>query len=553
MTNKEISTQFSTLAKLMDIHGQNSFKAKSYTNAAFAIGKLPFEIEEVGIEALEGQYGIGKGIINSILEMMDEGELTVLNEMLTKTPIGIVNLLSIKGIGPKKIGQLWRELDIDSPGALLYACNENRLIALKGFGAKTQATIQEKLEFYFSNKGSMMWSQAESMIPSIEKMLESLFPDAQYNILGEYYWHKETVSSFDIVISLHRDELDEALPTEHWVFQDQLDNELTYLFKESLIFKFFCTTEFEFPKQQFIQSFSKELRPEIDFSILDEFKTEEDAFEKLGLDFMPPYLRDNHKALEKAKTKLPTIIQHSDIKGVIHNHTNWSDGVHTIEEMANACIEKGYEYFVLSDHSKTSFYANGLSVERIVAQQAEIDKLNQKLKPFRIFKSIECDILGDGSLDYDDEVLETFDVVICSVHQNLNMTEEKAMARLITAIENPYTSILGHPTGRLLITRKGYPIDHKKIIDACAANDVVIEINANPRRLDIDWRWIDYALENDVMLSINPDAHRIEGIDDIRYGVNVAQKGMLPAAMNLSSFSLSEFEEFLMHQHSKRR
>jgi DNA polymerase (family 10) len=199
----------------------------------------------------------------------------------------------------------------------------------------------------------------------------------------------------------------------------------------------------------------------------------------------------------------------------------------------------------MSDHSVSSFYANGLSIERIEKQQEEIDALNKKLAPFKIFKSIECDILNDGRLDYEEAVLATFDLVICSVHQNLKMTEEKAMQRILTAIENPFCHILGHPTGRLLLSRKGYPIDHLKIIEACVKNNVVIEINANPRRLDLDWRWIRYAVKQGVMLSINPDAHSIDGIDDIRYGVLSAQKGMMTAKDNLSSLSLHEFEMFL--------
>jgi DNA polymerase (family 10) len=213
--------------------------------------------------------------------------------------------------------------------------------------------------------------------------------------------------------------------------------------------------------------------------------------------------------------------------------------------MALACQQKGYEYLVMSDHSVSSFYANGLSIERIEKQQEEIDALNKKLAPFKIFKSIECDILNDGRLDYEEAVLATFDLVICSVHQNLKMTEEKAMQRILTAIENPYCHILGHPTGRLLLSRKGYPIDHLKIIEACVKNNVVIEINANPRRLDMDWRFIQQAIEMGAMLSINPDAHSLDGIDDIRLGVLASQKGMLTQPYNLSSLNLTAFEAYL--------
>ena len=213
--------------------------------------------------------------------------------------------------------------------------------------------------------------------------------------------------------------------------------------------------------------------------------------------------------------------------------------------MANECIKRGFEYLVISDHSKAAAYANGLTEERIREQHRYVDELNSKLKPFKIFKSIECDILNDGSMDYSNNILATFDLIIASVHSNLKMNEEKAMARLIKAIENPYTTILGHMTGRLLLSRNGYPLDHKKIIDACAANHVVIELNAHPRRLDIDWKWIDYALQKDVLLSIDPDAHALDGYNDIKYGVMAAQKGGLTKEKNLSSFSLKEFEEFL--------
>jgi DNA polymerase (family 10) len=220
--------------------------------------------------------------------------------------------------------------------------------------------------------------------------------------------------------------------------------------------------------------------------------------------------------------------------------------------MATAAKEKGLQYLVISDHSKSAFYANGLYEERVFAQHGEVEALNAQLAPFRIFKSIESDILNDGSLDYSEEVLQSFDLVIASVHSNLKMSEEKAMARLLRAIESPYTNILGHMTGRLLLSRNGYPVDHKKIIEACAANEVVIELNAHPRRLDMDWRWIDYALEKNVLISINPDAHSVAGFNDTKYGVLAAQKAGLTKKQNLSSFSLEAFEKFLVAQHGKR-
>jgi DNA polymerase (family X) len=273
----------------------------------------------------------------------------------------------------------------------------------------------------------------------------------------------------------------------------------------------------------------------------------------LGLPFIPPALRETPEDLYRIKQSgVPDLLQLSDIKGLIHAHSNWSDGGYAIRDMAEECIRSGFEYLVLSDHSKAAFYANGLDEARIRQQHREIDQLNNELAPFKIFKSIECDILNDGEMDFAPDVLASFDVVIASVHSNLQMTEEKAMKRLLGAITNPYVSILGHMTGRLLAKRKGYPVDHKAIIDACAKHEVVIEINASPMRLDMDWRWVAYALEKGVLLSVDPDAHTLEDYSWLKYGVLVAQKGGLTKVRNLSSFSLPEFEAFLTKQNQKR-
>ena len=279
---------------------------------------------------------------------------------------------------------------------------------------------------------------------------------------------------------------------------------------------------------------------------------EKEYFSLRKLNHIPAFLREDPETLT-IDSAFDKHLHHSEIKGLIHCHSDWSDGDNTIEEMAKAAMSHGMEYMAISDHSKTAAYAKGLTEDRLKAQHQYIDELNVKLAPFKIFKSIESDILGDGSLDYSDSVLSTFDLVIASVHSNLKMTEEKAMSRLLAAIENPYTTILGHMTGRLLLSRPGYPLDFKKIIDACAANHVVIELNANPNRLDIDWREIKYALQKNVLISVDPDAHSIKGIEDIRYGVFSAQKAMLTKERNLSSFSLKEFEAFLEERKRLKR
>jgi len=253
-----------------------------------------------------------------------------------------------------------------------------------------------------------------------------------------------------------------------------------------------------------------------------------------------PELRDN--TLETAiKLSRNSLIKNEDIKGILHCHSKYSDGANTLKEMAEACLESGYTYFGICDHSQSAQYAGGLKPDEVLKQHEEIEKLNKSWKtPFKVLKGIESDILFNGQLDYEPEILQKFDFVVASVHSNLKMNEEKAMQRVIAAIENPYTNILGHPTGRLLLSRAGYPIDHKKVIDACAANKVAIELNAHPYRLDIDWRWIPYCMEKGVMISINPDAHEIKGLADVQYGVNVARKGGLTPDFTLNCLSLED-------------
>jgi DNA polymerase (family 10) len=366
----------------------------------------------------------------------------------------------------------------------------------------------------------------------------------------------ETLDFLDIVTTTSQTILSDWLALKGFVL-DATNDYLSCKGPDQFELRWHMVTESHF----FIQDFTLACSPEFweawqqlpNFNAQAAFPSESAIFEQVQIPFIPSAQREDPSIIERAKAKgLNPTIQSSDIKGIIHSHSTWSDGLHTIEQMAVAAKEKGLEYLVISDHSKSAFYANGLQEDRIRAQHKEIDALNKKLAPFVIFKSIESDILNDGSLDYPDEILALFDLVIASVHSNLKMTEEKAMMRLMNAIENPYTSILGHATGRLLLSRKGYPINHEAIIKACAANDVVIELNAHPRRLDMDWRYIGQAMQEDVLISINPDAHAIDGFEDCAYGVLVAQKAGLTAAQNLSSFSLAEMMEFISYQQAKR-
>ena len=560
MDNYQIADIFGLLSKLTDIHGENNFKAKSYAIAAFTIEKLPQQLSETPREKISFIKGIGESSAKKIIEILETGSLQSLQELIEKTPTGVVEMLNIKGIGPKKISTIWKEMEIESIGELLYACKENRLRLYKGFGEKTQQNVIETIEFYLNNQGSHLYSQVEAVEPQITAYLEKLFGADKVYLTGSFKRQLEIVDELEYVINCSNEVVKPkfltANPPE---LLEENTNCLLYKLLNGLKLKLYTGTA-EFKKQlfntcaspEFIDSFSAHF-PNIDYSSTSK-QGDDVIFKQAGINYIPVCLRETAAIIDRAKTSpLPQMIQPEDIRGIIHSHSNWSDGVNTIEEMTLELIKRGYEYLVISDHSKTAFYANGLSEERIREQHQYINELNKKHNPFKIFKSIESDILNDGSLDYSSDVLSTFDLVIASVHSNLKMTEEKAMMRLIKAIENPYTTILGHMTGRLLLSRKGYPADHKKIIDACAANHVVIELNAHPRRLDIDWKYIDYAIEKGVMISINPDAHALEGFDDVKYGVLAAQKAGLTKEMNLSSFNLKQFDNFLVERKKNKK
>jgi DNA polymerase (family 10) len=548
MDNKTIAQHFSTLAKLMDIHDENPFKIKTYTNAAFNIDKIATPLSDLDHNKINGFEGLGVSVSNSIIELLNTGLLSALEELKSKTPEGILDLLKIKGIGPKKIKQLWQELSIESPGELLYACEESRLIDLKGFGIKTQNTIHEAVTYFLSNKGSMLYAKALLISQEIQRIFHRSLGDNKLHITGAVLRQEDTIDQLEFLYHGTSIELINYLNTLPLLaITETSDNNIQTILSEHTKIVFYSCDTISFLEQKFSTSCTPIYLQVLNEKITSINDDEHTIYEANNIQYTPPYLRINKETVQLAiEKKIPSIIQLADIKGIIHNHSTYSDGKFSIVQMAEACISKGFEYLVMSDHSQTSFYAKGLKPDRILQQQHEIDELNKKLFPFKILKSIECDILYDGKLDYENDILSTFDLVICSVHQHLKMTEEKAMSRLMVAIENPYTTILGHPTGRLLLSRKPYPINHKIIIDACAKHNVAIEINANPNRLDMDWQWIQYAMQQHVMLSINPDAHSIEGIDDIKYGVLSAQKGMLTKEFNLSSKSLVEFEAFLL-------
>ncbi|AKQ47430.1 DNA polymerase IV [Rufibacter radiotolerans] len=555
MENKDLIRMFRLTASLMELHDENPFKIRSYTNAIAVLERLESPIHQMSQAQLEKLDGIGKGMAAKIMEAIQAGSHADLNRLLESTPEGVVQMLNIKGIGPKKIRTIWKDLGVETSEGLREACEKNELSKLKGFGAKTQETILQALQYSDASKGKLLWAEAEPLALDLLSFLKNRPETVSAELVGDMRRNLEIIDTLQYLISLKDDanwpsflqELPGIAPVEAFSGPFVWRGQLT---ETGLKLEIRLVPERRFANQVLLYSappqwLTQPLNPTGDTLMAEAYgepaASEEEIFARVNLPFIAPELRESGRVLELAQeNKLPTLLQDKDLKGILHNHSTYSDGAHTLEQMAVHCKQLGYEYLGICDHSKSAFYANGLQEFRVQAQQKEIDQLNQQLGPFRIFKGIESDILADGSLDYDPQVLASFDFIVASIHSNLKMDIVKATDRLVTAIHNPYTTILGHPTGRLLLRREGYPIDHKVMIDACAANGVIIEINANPRRLDLDWRWVEYALSQNVLLSVNPDAHSMRGYEDMRYGVLVGRKGGLTADMTFNAKSRDE-------------
>ncbi|MBC7745254.1 MAG: DNA polymerase/3'-5' exonuclease PolX [Flavobacterium sp.] len=554
MENKPIAKTLRLLSQLMELHGENPFKFKSIANSALKVDKLPFPISKKSLTEIEQIDGIGKSTASKIWELINNNPIKELQSLLSQTPEGIVEILQIKGIGPKKVAVIWKDLCIMNIGELYYACNENRLIEAKGFGLKTQDEFIRIIEFTMASSGRYLYARVENYAEGLLKNLINLFKTSYLHFTGDYRRKCEIIDGLNILCGLNlTPNIINDLQTAGLNLISQGQNHVTAKNDEGIVVHFDFCTEDEFGWQLIEKTGNREHVQNLKNRIANvqlNGKTENDIYTLAGLQFIEPELRENTNEIDLAASNaLPALLNFQDLKGSLHNHSNWSDGINSIEEMALFCQHNlKLQYFGICDHSKSAFYASGLNEIRVEAQHREIDDLNKKLSPFRIFKGIESDILYDGSLDYSDDILDTFDFVVASVHSIFKMTEQKATDRLIKAIENPFTTILGHPTGRMLLTRSGYPIDHKKVIDACASSNVIIEINANPLRLDLDWRWHRYAIEKGVLLSVNPDAHRITGLMDMRYGVFVARKGGVSADNCLNAMNLKDITKYLTNK-----
>ncbi len=547
MTNKEIAKSFQLLGDLMELHNENPFKIRSYQNAYRTLRNWEVPIIEMDAAAIASIPGVGKAIQEKIVELLKEGKMKTLERYKIQTPEGIQDMLQIRGFGPKKIRTIWRDLQIESMGELLYAINENRLIELKGFGKKTQDDIKQKLEYHQKSKNQFHYATLEDIANTTLLALKTQFPAAITDLTGDIRRNMPILKEVTILFGTNK-ESDIQQLQQHPFYESITDHTVYWREKETNVpIVIHCCTSDNYGWCQ-VALTGGNLLKNIDLHKINKnnIQKEEMVFEQLGLPFILPELRDLDNTIYQKN--INPLISDNDIRGIIHAHTTDSDGLHTLAEMANYAKSLGYQYLGVTDHSKSAFYANGLKIDTLKQQWENIDKLNAELAPFKIFKGIESDILADGSLDYEEEILAQFDFIIASIHANLKMDKQKATTRLIKAIENPYTSMLGHPTGRLLLSREGYPIDHEAIIDACAAHRVAIELNANPYRLDLDWTWIPYALEKGVLIAINPDAHSMTGIQDVRYGVKVARKGALTAEMCLNTMDIAAFTQWLVQR-----
>ena len=565
MDHKAILNRLKLCIQLLELHDENPFKIRSYQGGLNALERLDQDLMAMNLQDLAAIPGIGKSILEAIQSLKETGSFPALDALIGQTPAGVLEILQVKGLGPKKVQVLWKELGLTSTHELMEACQSGKVAQTKGFGEKTQETIIQSLLFKASTSGKWLYADIEEAIDSLANQWQQQLAPAQVRIVGDFARRLEIISEGEYLIAsadLHA--IKSSLTQLAGItWNKALSGPMTWRGKleepELQLVIHFCSPEELASKELLfvaskahLSSYVNEQETVGELIRKSKFESEADFFQLNNLQFIPREMREGMGEVEQAKAgTVPVLIENRDLKGILHNHSTYSDGKHSLRQMAEHCKALGYEYLGISDHSRTASYAGGLEIEKVAKQQAEIELLNQELGPFRIFKGIESDILPDGSLDYPNEVLRSFDFIVSSVHSVLTMDLKRATDRLLTAIHNPYTTILGHPTGRLLLRREGYPIDHKAIIDACAEKQVVIEINANPWRLDLDWRWIRYAMEQGVMLAINPDAHEMEGYADMQYGVWMGRKGGLTKEMALNALSGKEIAAYFESRKAK--
>jgi DNA polymerase (family 10) len=534
------------LADMMEFVGENKFKINAYRFGANAIRGVESDIEElISEKKLDQIKGIGKGLQAVIYEFADTGKNSQYDELRKQVPLGIADILKINGLGPQKVKQLYNDLAISDISQLEDAVKNNKLTGIKGFTDTLIKSIPEQINQIRKNKNYILINKALESADSIISKISALDSVVKIETTGELRRGMEIFSTLPFI----------ALVKNEKLFLKEIGSAFNITRKENSVVIsgiydipvviYYFDNELAFIKGLLVTTGSEGFVNKTFGKKELSGKNEKEIFKNAKVPFVIPEMReDEFLALKKKKLKENSDLSLEKFKGLLHWHTTWSDGRDTLETMLNEAVKLNFKYIAVCDHSKSAAYANGLKEDRILSQKEHLDKIKGQYN-IKLFQGIESDVLTDGSLDYPQEFLHNFDFVVSSVHSRFNLDEKEMTARIIKAVENPYTDLLGHPSGRLLLSREPYKMDTQKIIDACAANSVAIEINAHPKRLDLDWRWIYYARNKGCLFSINADAHSTSDISYLRYGVMIGRKAGLQNAEVINCFDLESFKRFL--------
>jgi DNA polymerase (family 10) len=583
MTKEEIAGVLEQIATLLELKNENPFKIRAYTNAARAIETFGGNVTNFqDEEALSKIPGIGKSIALKIKELAASGSLKYLEELSAEFPSGILELFSLPGLGAKKIKALHDKLQISSIEQLQKACETGRVAELPGFGKTTQQKLCDIIARRAGHAGSFQFGQIAAEAETLRSDLAAHSSALQVDLAGSYRRRKEIVHDLDLLVATKNPESITKFFVSHSLVESIIAQGPT---KSSVRLRsgvqcdlrVVSTTEYPFAlayftgnKEHNIELRSRALqrgwtlneyrlaplpaepKKKRQVKKIPNVQDEAGVYRAVDLDFIPPELRENWGEFEAAENcSLPKLIEKENLRGTFHCHTTASDGHNSIEEMAEAAQEVGLEYLGIADHSRSSTQAHGIDEAKLRSQIASIRTLNKKLRGFRLFAGVECDILRDGSLDFSNEILSELDYVVASVHSVFNLSETDMTRRVIRAMENPFVTMLAHPTGRLLLRRDPYQIDIPKILDAAAGTGTWIELNAAPKRLDLDWRWWPLAKQKGVKCVINPDAHRTERLQDLWFGIGIARKGWLTKSDVMNCLPLAKIETALQAKRGK--
>ena len=545
MTNKAVARQLALTADLIELTGGNPFRARAYASGARTVERLEAPVATLAASGeLSGVKGIGKGLVADIEELLASGTLASTDALLQSLPPGLPEVMRVKGLGVKKVRTLWQDAGVTSLDQLEGAAVSGRLAELPGFGAKTVQNLLDAIEHLKAYRGKAHLRDAVGPALAVRERLRAA--GLRADLAGAVRRQCNVVDALDLVAVGTPAQIAEALGGGR-AEADRVEGAIPL----GLPLTVFAATAQTYGRvlwertgpREHVDAFTDAHGAPTDVA------EEQEVYTAAGLHPIPAPLRDDPHWLTVAREPLPTLVRTGDLRGTIHNHTTASDGAHTLREMCDAARERGLTYFGVCDHSRSLQIAHGLSLDEMEEQIARVDALNAAYADegvdFRVFAGSEVDILSDGAMDYPDDLLARLDLVVASVHTGFNMTEDEATARVVAAVSNPYVDVLGHPTGRLLLRREGYPLDHEAVLDACAEHGVAVELNAHPFRLDLDWRFVRAATERGVPVSINPDAHATDGLDDTRWGVASAQKGGLTAADSLTSKSADDLGAWL--------